>query len=416
MSISIRARVVFPVDGPPIERGVVTIDDGRIVEVRTHARQANVIDLASVALLPGLVNAHTHLEFSHLRQPLGEPGMVLPNWIRLVIAERGRSGADARIAIGTGLAESANCGVTTLGDIASGRTDNPVRRSKPDGQDCPSYGGSDRIVFFEVIGFSRARADSACVALVERLNAAASDPASRVGISPHAPYTVSPALLRRLIAESRQHGLPVAMHLAESREELAFLKTGAGPLQELLDERSMWDAEAVPHGSRPLDYLRLLADAPRALVIHGNYLNDEELAFLAGQRERMSLVYCPRTHTYFQHEPYPLVAAMMAGVRVALGTDSRASNPDLDLLAEIRFVARAYPTIDPHDVLQMGTLTGAEALGREDEVGSLTPGKLANMVAVPLPEDVRGTPNDLLAAIFANGWPVSSVWLRGNEQ
>ena len=123
----------------------------------------------------------------------------------------------------------------------------------------------------------------------------------------------------------------------------------------------------------------------------------------------MSLVYCPRTHAYFQHAPYPLAEALAAGVRVALGTDSRASNPDLDLLAEMRFVARAYPTIDPHDVLRMGTLAGAEALGREDEVGSLTPGKLANMVAVPLPEDVRGTPNDVLAAIFANDWPVSGL-------
>jgi cytosine/adenosine deaminase-related metal-dependent hydrolase len=236
------------------------------------------------------------------------------------------------------------------------------------------------------------------------------------GISPHAPYTVSPILLRQLVTLARTRNMPLAMHLAESREELAFLKTGTGPFQELLDERSMWDAEAVPRGSRPLDYLRLLADAPRALVIHGNYLNDEEMAFLAGKRERMSLVYCPRTHAFFQHEPYPLTAAIAAGVRVALGTDSRASNPDLDLLAEMRFVARAYPTIDPHDVLRMGTLLGAEALGREDEVGSLTPGKLANVVAVPLPEDLRGTPNDLLAAILAYGWPVSSVWLRGAEQ
>ncbi len=136
---------------------------------------------------------------------------------------------------------------------------------------------------------------------------------------------------------------------------------------------------------------------------------------MAAQRERMSLVYCPRTHAYFQHEPYPLTAAIATGVRVALGTDSRASNPDLDLLAETRFVARAYPTIDPHEVLQMATLAGAEALGREDEVGSLTPGKLANVVAVPLPEDVRGTPTDMLATIFGNGWPVSSVWLRGER-
>ena len=100
------------------------------------------------------------------------------------------------------------------------------------------------------------------------------------------------------------------------------------------------DSEAIPRGSRPLDYLRALADSPRALVIHGNYLSGEELAFIGERRERMSLVFCPRTHAYFGHAPYPLERAVSAGARVALGTDSRASNPDLSLLEEMRFVAR----------------------------------------------------------------------------
>ena len=136
--------------------------------------------------------------------------------------------------------------------------------------------------------------------------------------------------------------------------------------------------------------------------------------FLAAKRERMSLVYCPRTHAYFQHAPYPLTQALSASVRVALGTDSRASNPDLDLLAEMRFVARTYPTIDPHDILRMGTLTGAEALGRDEEIGSLTTGKFGSLVAVPLPPDVPGTPADLLAAIFQNNWPPMAVWMNGD--
>ncbi len=141
--------------------------------------------------------------------------------------------------------------------------------------------------------------------------------------------------------------VPVAMHLAESREELDLLRDGTGPFQDLLDERSMWDPQAIPLGSRPLDYLRMLADAPRALVIHGNYLDDEELAFLGANRERMSLVYCPRTHAYFFHPPYPLGRALAAGVHVALGTDSRASNPDLSLLEEMRFVCAPILQLAP---------------------------------------------------------------------
>ena len=139
----------------------------------------------------------------------------------------------------------------------------------------------------------------------------------------------------------------------------------------------------------------------------------QERAFLAEHAERMSLVYCPRTHAYFAHPPYPLAELLAAGVRVALGTDSRASNPDLDLLAEMRHVAQSHPTIDPHDILRMGTLNGAEALGRAGDVGSLATGKIANMIALPLSPDARGRPDELLEEILAGAEPPSAVWVRG---
>ena len=181
--------------------------------------------------------------------------------------------------------------------------------------------------------------------------------------------------------------MPVAMHLAESRGGAGISEQWHGAISRIARR-----AKHVGCGgdSARIAAAGLFADAGRSaatLVIHGNYLDDEELAFLAVNRERMSLVYCPRTHAYFRHAPYPLAKALAAGVRVALGTDSRASNPDLDLLAEMRHVARAHPAIDPHEVLRMGTLAGAEALGRDADVGSITPGKLANLIAIPLPED-----------------------------
>jgi cytosine/adenosine deaminase-related metal-dependent hydrolase len=213
---------------------------------------------------------------------------------------------------------------------------------------------------------------------------------------------VSPGLLVLLVDLAQAHGLPVAMHIAESREELQLLESGSGPFRELLEERSMWDPNAIPSGSGAMEYLRTLSHAPRVLVIHGNYLNYEELRFLGANRDRMSLIYCPRTHSYFGHEAYPLDAACAMRVRVALGTDSRASNPDLSILAEMRQVFRVVPAIDPMQVLRMGTLSAAKALGRDKDVGSISPGKQANLVTVPVASDTRGTPKDVLAAILAD--------------
>ncbi len=408
MPTSLRARIVYPVDQPPIEGGIVTIEGERIVAVGPHRAEANAIDLGDVALLPGLINAHTHLEFSDLRQPLGHPGIGIVDWIRLIIAERARGDKWRAEPIMLGQQESLAAGVTTLGDIVT----NP-------GATCIT--GIDATFFHEVIGFSRARAESSLNALIQRLEfataayAAADIEPPIQGISPHAPYTVSPLLLRPLVTLAHRLNMPVAMHLAESREELRFLQAGVGPFQELLEERSMWDPQAVPRGSTPHDYLRTLADAPRALVIHGNYLVDDELDFLGTHRDRMSLVYCPRTHAYFQHGPYPLATALKHGVRVALGTDSRASNPDLSLLDEMQQVSRVHPDLDPHEILRMGTLAGAEALGRESEIGSITAGKLANLVAIWPANESNVSPTEMLAALLATDRAPSSVWSNGRR-
>lgn len=399
---SLRARVVYAVDRPPIEHGTVTIDGERIVAVGTKPA-GELLDLGPVALLPGLVNAHTHLEFSHLRRPLGEPGMSLVDWIRLVIGDRSRGDRDVARSIHAGLAECLCFGVTSLGEIVS-----------PEGA---GYRGApvDMTAFVEVIGFSRARAASAMTAACEKLKGLRAQADLHVGISPHAPYTVSPQLLDSLIGLARQLQLPVAMHLAESREEIEFLATGKGPFQQLLLERSMWDSEVPPRGSRPMDYLRMLAEAPRALVIHGNYLDEEERAFIAAKRGCISLVYCPRTHAYFRHSPYPLPQLLAAGARVVLGTDSRASNPDLNLLAEMRHVVRIFPKIDPHVILRMGTLASAEAIGRADEFGSITPGKFANLIAIPFPAEVCDRLVDPLAAIFDTDLRPCAIWYRGKK-
>jgi aminodeoxyfutalosine deaminase len=205
---------------------------------------------------------------------------------------------------------------------------------------------------------------------------------------------------------------PLAMHLAESREELDWLRTGGGPFAEFLGRLEGFDPSAFLPGRRPLDYLRLLAKAPRTLVIHGNYLDDEEIALLGARAARMTVVYCPRTHDWFAHDEYPLEKMLAAGVAVALGTDGRGSSPDLSLLAEMRFAARRHPAVGLDRILQMGTIVGARFLGWELHVGSLEPGKQADLAIVALPDRDAADPHEL---ILKSEGPVAACYCRGEK-
>lgn len=383
--LSLRARLVFPVTGPPLSNGVLTIQGGRIVDVDARSC-TSAEELGNVALLPGLVNAHTHLEFSGLREPLGRSGVGLVDWIRAVIEYRRESAVTAAQAIERGLDESHTSGTTCLAEIAQPQwSAEPFCRAR-----------LDATVFLELIAPTASRVPAAMEAARHHLDAADTSSPWRAGLSPHAPYSVHPDLLAGAISLSSSRQVPLAMHLAESQAEIDWLRSGRGPFSEFLSRLDGWDSEAFPPGRRPLDYLRALAECHQAIVIHGNYLDDEEIAFLADQRERMAVVYCPRTHAYFGHVAHPVERLLAAGATVALGTDSRASTPDLSLLAEMRFAAQRHPALAPELVVKLATWFGARALGRESEIGSLEPGKRADMAIVALPDREASDPYDLL--------------------
>jgi len=395
---ALQARWVVPIETPPIEGGVVTIDGDKIIAVGTRTDDVTTVqDLGDVVLIPGLVNAHTHLEFSQLANPLGQPGLSLPEWIQLVIAGR-KQPSDAAIGLVAGLQESLRSGVTSLGEISTTALPVGAFDSLP-----------ELVAFQEVIGFSAARIDSVFRALEARIQA--SPIHYRHGVSPHAPYTVHPELLQRIIELACRHRLPVAMHLAESREELQLLRENKGPFRELLEAQSMWDSDVFAPSLEPLDYLRILAQAPRSLVVHGNYLSQQEIEFIADSRHQMSIVYCPRTHAYFGHPPYPLQEILAAGGQLAVGTDSRASNPDLSLLSELQFIAQTHPNLAPEQVFRLGTLSGAEALGIENQVGSLVPGKLANLTTIVCDRSKQAP----LEGILSGRDNPQQTWLRGRE-
>jgi len=203
------------------------------------------------------------------------------------------------------------------------------------------------------------------------------------------------------------------MHLAESEAELEFLRTGGGPLARLLDQRGVARPAQMRLGPRVADYLRLLSKAHRLLVVHGNYLCAEEIEYLAGQGARAAVVYCPRTHAHFGHAAYPLAKMLASGLEVALGTDSRASAPDLDMLAEMRFAAWRHPEIPPQAVLRMATFAGAKALGLGDRLGAIAPGYWADLCAVALPEHQAADPHELL---LDRRLPLVARWFRGRRE
>jgi aminodeoxyfutalosine deaminase len=373
--ITLRARHILPMASAPLENGWIRIERGRIAALGRREPPGAALDLGDAIVLPGLVNAHTHLEFSDLAAPLsGEAG--LPGWIgRVVALRRARPSGAAeamrlRKAIEAGLHETATAGVTSVGDIATAALPDPVVAA------AAAHG--PRVRFFrEALGLSSAAVgDRGLARDLDRLAAAG----FQIGISPHAPYSVAVPLGRRLLREARRRRLPVAMHLAESREEAELLATGGGRFRRLLEDLGAWDAAAPPRLLAVADWISLLARSPRGIVVHGTFLPEDPpaVARLSRHRDRLCVVVCPRTTRSLSGMLPPVAAFRAAGIRVAIGTDSRASNPDLSVLAECRTLV-AGGLASPADVLAMATRHGAWALLQERRAGILAPGRPADL-------------------------------------
>ncbi|HTN75227.1 MAG TPA: amidohydrolase family protein [Pirellulaceae bacterium] len=378
-SQQIAARYYFPSNGPPQRDRLITF--GREVTAHAAAEEAE-----NIALVPWLQNAHTHLELSGFEQPLGNPAHGFPAWIRDVIAwRRAQSGSPEELAtartaaIERGLCESLAAGVRTIHDITS-----PLWQ--PSAYQLP---GTVPLIYQELLGLSTARADEIFAVAEEALNA---PPEQRpAGLSPHAPYTIGIELLDRLAQLSAARRVPLAMHLAESLDERELLSAHSGAFHTLLNDIGAWDPAALPRGISILDYLQVLAKAHSALIVHGNYLHDDELDFIA-ENPQLAVVYCPRTHAYFGHARYPLVEMLQRGIKVQIGTDSRASNPDLNIWNELRTIADRYPELALDTILALA-FDPSLKLG---EAGFLTPGNPASFLVISLPEEDTTDPYELL--------------------
>jgi cytosine/adenosine deaminase-related metal-dependent hydrolase len=376
LRLTIRGRWLLPMSGPPVESGWLQIEHGLITALgrgRPSTGRVPVLDLDDAVLIPGLVNAHTHLEFSALDAPLAA-GDGLPGWIERLVSlrrERKPAAVDATVAaaIQQGLDESGQAGVTLVGDIAT-RLPQPTA-ARP---------GPATLVFREGLGLrpqAAAAAERGVRADLDRLSRS-----GRLGgVSPHAPYSVAAGLGRRLVAEAVRRNLPMAMHLCESLEEEELLATGGGPFRHLLETLSAWDVAAAPQLLPPAEWIGLLARGRRGLVVHATHIgrDPEALGRLARHRDRLAVAVCPRTTQLISGHLPPLRLLRAAGLRVAIGTDSRASNPDLSLLPECRQLVDAG-LVSPEESLRMATLHGAWALGRDRRSGRLAVGRPADAV------------------------------------
>lgn len=410
------------------------------------------VDYGDCVVVPGFVNAHTHLEFGGLTGPTPplETPVPFAEWLReLIGARRAAAGertaesllSERRAGVVAALDELARSGVTSVGEIA-----------RPDWPEQTIGGHPETLVFLELLGLARARVEpllSLATAHLDRARVppscdshfapSQSDPSQsgfsecvvsesggsnrrslsidgatapnlwRAGLSPHAPYTVHPELLVGACRLSRERQVPLAMHLAESFEELELLRSQSGGLVETLRDFDAWDPTALPRGSTPGDYLRQLATAWRGVAIHGNFLEPADWTFLGEMRDRLSVAYCPRTHARFVPTRYPLIDMLAAGVRVVLGTDSRATNPDLDFLKELRWVALRYPDLDRNRLLRMATADAAYALGLDDR-GVLTAGNRADFVVLQPASRCRTNPWEWLDDA---SWTIASVCVSG---
>ena len=370
-SLTLRARHILPIAAPPLDNGWVRIERGRIAALGRGIPPSGALDLGDAIILPGFVNAHTHLEFSELREPL-DPTGGLPAWIRRIVALRRRRplnhDADAVKAVHLGLQESAAAGVTAIGEIATAA---PL--------DAYAGSGPRLRVFREALGVSSIAAATALSNSIRDLDWLQSR-SIPVGISPHAPYSVAAPLGSRLLAEARRRRLPAAIHLAESLEEEDLLAHVTGPFRDLLEDLGVWPAGEPPRFVQTADWISQLARGPRGIVVHGTHLgrNPTALARLARHRGRLAVAICPRTTLALSGGLPPLALFRESGVRVAIGTDSRASNPDLSVLAECRTLVNSG-LCTAAEALTMATLHGAWALMLERRCGSLLPGRAADL-------------------------------------
>ena len=393
------ASYLLPVEGPPISGGAIAVEDGEIVAVGTldlltAVCPGEVTDFPGCVIMPGLVNAHSHLELTHfpawkMRHGMDYAPRTFVDWlIQVVKVKRGVTDVELQHSVREGIRISLESGTTMLGEILASRDLMSLYSESP-------LAGR---LFFEAIGHDPVR----CAGLLTELGRTAEllTGGFLPGLSPHTSYTVSERFARELGERAREWELPCAVHVAESPEESAFLFDTTGAIAETFYPHVHWESYLPPARRttpvRYLDGLGLLT--PGTAAVHCVHVTPADAEILKDRE--VSVVLCPRSNDRLNVGTAPAHLFRKLGIPLAFGTDSLASNDSLSLFDEARFATDLWPGLfPPEELLYMMTLGGARVLGLEDMAGSLVPGKRADFIVV----EVKGTPEQLPERIIGEG-------------
>ncbi len=395
MVTRVHAACLLPMNAPPTLHGWLDVSGDRIVAMGggpgpgpdagpgsdTHAAaDGRALDLGHAVVLPGLVNAHTHLELSHLRGRVA-PAPSFIDWVQEMLAVRASEPAAPPEVGSRAIDEAVASGTAAIADIGNTRAAvGPLAGAR-----VSAWHFDERLGFRSGTGRDVAReawraADAAA--------AGHGREGLHLGVAPHAPYSTAPDLMRGIVeALDEDGGRRSSLHVAESPEELQLLADGTGPWRAILERLGVWDAAWTPPGTSTVGYLAGLGVLhPRLLIVHGTQCSRDDLDMLA--RAGCTLVLCARSNAWVGVGTPPVAEALAAGVRVAVGTDSLASVSDLDMFQELAALRRLAPAVPSLTLLQSATLRGAEALGFDD-LGALGAGRSSRALVVDLPDDVR---------------------------
>lgn len=378
-----RAHFVLPISDDPIEDGEVLVRDGLIEAIGRSVSDAlpdePVVDLGHAAILPGLVNVHTHLDYTITRGIIADEPFV--PWIRdmKAIGEK-LDHSDFLSSARLGALQMVRSGVTTIGDSSfSGAVVQAAKEA-----------GLRGVVFQETFGADpKGEYEEQVDALAEKIHELASMSGDRlaVGVSPHSVYTSSERLLRLVVELARDESLPVALHVAETRDEVVLIESAAGHIADLY-RLFRFDFDA--RGMTPVEYLHEIGIlGPRTIAAHCVHVTQADLDILAEEETRIA--HCPKSNAKLAVGTAPLGSIIGHGIITGIGTDSAASNDSMDMFEEMRFallVQRAAhcesDSMDAKRALELATLGGAAALGMEAQIGSIEQGKRADLIAVDL--------------------------------
>jgi aminodeoxyfutalosine deaminase len=378
-----RAKYVLKHPDFLLENAAVSIsEDGHILQVDSwnsihSVSAAEVVDWGTAILLPGLINAHAHLELTDLHNRVN--GFTsFTDWILKLIRQRQSwSSENYQASTEKGAQLSLASGTTLVGDISSS------------GVGWNAISGNDlrRVVFEEVLSLFPDRAEPLLAHLSNFFDCAEVRPRQIHGISPHAPYSAGSELYCRVVAHARNQKRLIATHVAETEAELQFLLEATGEFRDFLTAIGSLPIDWKPPKLSPIAYLDSLnVLGPSCLLIHCNYLDEKSILRIA--KSHSSVVYCPRSHSFFGHKNHPIRQLLDAGINVALGTDSLASNNSLSILDEMRYLYANRKDISPREIFLAATVNGAMSLSFGGILGRLESGCPADMAVLALPQNL----------------------------